>query len=373
MHLNQITLLNFRNYEQATVSFNQGINIILGENAQGKTNLLEAVYFLASGKTHRTNNAEDLINLRKDFFKILVLVNNGIRENSLEVSYKKGEGKTTRINGIIKRKREDLFDQISTVFFSPDDLRIVKGGPCERREFVDEIITQIKPTYRFIKMRYVKILKQRNALFRSGLENERIVEQLSAWDEQLVSFGAKIIWKRANLLEAFNNKAKWIYQALAPQEWLTVRYQPSIGPGSSIEEIEDKFRIELEKRRMTDIELGVTSVGPHRDDFRIEVNSKDSRIHSSQGEQRCIVLSLKMAAGLLIREETETEPIFLFDDVMSELDERRRRALFNLFFKREQVIITSTSQMYFGSLLKGGKTVSLFTVSQGKVKKIGRY
>ncbi len=304
--------MNFRNLKDTTVDFSNGINIFCGENAQGKTNLLEAVYMCSSGRSHRTGNVGQLVRFGYDETHIRTFV---IRDNSadrIDVSIHRDKRKGMAVNGIPVKRMTDFFGNLNAVMFSPEDLRLVKGGPSERRRFIDMELCQLSRVYCHDLQNYYKVLKQRNNLLKTNGFDEKM---LDIWDEQLCSYGEKIIEKRKIFTERLNEISREIHSDITDKrEELMVQYKPNS------RELAEKLAF---YRRM-DISLGTTSCGPHKDDMLIFIDGNDSKLYGSQGQQRTAALSVKLAEIELVKAETGESPILLLDDVLSELDEKRQ-------------------------------------------------
>lgn len=366
MYVESIKLINFRNYLNLDIELNKKLNIFLGPNAQGKTNLLESIYISSSGKSYRTSRDRELINVNKDAGYIGIKVIKDEFEKYIEVKFERSRNKRIRINKIETDKLSDLIGQINVVIFSPEDLNLVKGGPSERRTFLDEEISQIRPRYKHSLNKYNKILFQRNNLLKQIKYNNKDLKMIDVWNSQLIDSGAEVILSRREFVDKLAVISKDIHTKLTEDnEDLTVEYLPSFQIDKLDKEgIKEKFRKCLEADLNKDIEKGTTSLGPHKDDIDILINNMSSRIYGSQGQQRTSALSLKLAEVDLIKQEIGEYPILLLDDVLSELDINRRKSIINTF-KDVQTIITSTDDVEIDELDKKNK--SIFIINNGKI------
>lgn len=366
MHVESIKLINFRNYINLDIKLNKNLNIFLGPNAQGKTNLLESIYISSSGKSYRTSRDRELINVDKDAGYIGLKVIKDEFEKYIEVKFERDRNKRVRINRVETDKLSELIGQINVVIFSPEDLNLVKGGPSERRTFLDEEISQIKPRYKHNLSQYNKILFQRNNLLKQIKYNNKDLKMIDVWNTQLIDSGIEVILSRKEFIGKLSLISRDIHTKLTEDnEELSVNYLPSFNIDKlDKEEIKEKFRKLLEKDLNKDIEKGTTSLGPHKDDVDILINNMSSRIYGSQGQQRTSALSLKLAEVDLIKQEIGEYPILLLDDVLSELDINRRKSIIKTF-KDVQTIITTTDDVEIDEL--GKKNKSIFIINNGKI------
>ena len=341
MHIKKVRVTNFRNYDNALVEFSKGISLIAGANAQGKTNLVESLVLCSTAKSPRTSNLQDLIKDGKQnaFADVVVERNYGevIISFSLDL---KGE-KRFKVNGNDVSKIGDIFGNIVVIYFCPNDLEIVSHSPAERREFMDTDISQLSGAYYNLLQRYNKILMQRNRLLKTERDRTMLLSQLSVWNEQLASCAALIVKTRKGFIEKLKGPAKDAMQYISSsKDVLEVEYVGA--KGQTAEEIKQELLKGLEYNLERDIELGYTSIGPHRDDIYFGLNGKDARSFSSQGQQRSIVLALKLAEMEIFKNEMGESPILVLDDVFSELDTTRQRKLYERM-KEYQTIITGTT------------------------------
>ncbi len=341
MYINSIELNNFRNYDNEIVYLKPGLNVIMGDNAQGKTNLLESIYLASIGKSPRVSKEKDLIKWNSTFAKITIeYVKNEINHKKLEIFLSTTQNKSIKVNGYYLKKISQLLGEIYTVYFSPDELGLVKNGPNERRRFLDIAICQFDSNYFYNLNKYFEILEQRNRLLKSSTNPKVIGDTLSIWNEQLASYGAKIIYSRLQFINILSSIASDIHLDLTDgKETFRIEYVGIID--TDIKCIESKLLQAIEDSKDKDIALGYTCVGPQRDDIKLIVNDIDIRSFGSQGQQRTVALTLKLAEMEVIRKESGESPILLLDDVLSELDDTRQNKLLEKI-KNYQTIITCT-------------------------------
>ncbi len=345
MYLKNLKLRNYRNYEQQELFFENKINVILGENAQGKTNILEAIYVLAMAKSHRTTNDKDMIRWEQEYARIegLVLKKNGSMSLELIISKK---GKRARSNHLEQTRLSHYVGNMNIVMFAPEDLAIVKGSPQVRRRFIDMEIGQVSPTYLHDLSQYQKVLHQRNHCLKKlqmRLGNETVLDVLT---EQLVHLGAKVTLKRLKFIQILQELAKPIHERISRgTEELVVHYITNINISESMEllKIVDVYTEKLKAIKQKEIDRGVTLAGPHRDDLSFIVNGKDVQTFGSQGQQRTTALSIKLAEIEMIYSEVGSYPILLLDDVLSELDDFRQTQLLNAIRGKVQTFVTTTN------------------------------
>lgn len=365
MYVKKIKLINFRNYMNLDMELNKTLNIFVGDNAQGKTNLLESIYICSNGKSYRTSKDRELINLSKSKAYIgLDLVKENFTK-FIEIKFEKDTKKRIKVNKVELDRVSELIGVFNVVVFSPEDLRLVKEGPSERRNFLDGEISQIRPKYKYNLAKYNKILMQRNNLLKNRMHNN--CENLfDVWNTQLSQAGADIIVERIKFVEKLAIISKDIHNKLTGGiENLKLEYLPSFQiDGLSKKDIQIRLKSILEKNIEKDIQKGSTEFGPHRDDLDIIINDVSARTFGSQGQQRTSALSLKLAEVELIKSEIGEYPVLLLDDVFSELDLNRRKYLISTF-KDIQTIITSTDDIDLEELKEIEKKV--FFIRQGKV------
>ena len=334
MIIKRLELADYRNYEFLDLQFEKGTNILYGDNAQGKTNILEAIYVAATTKSHKGSKDKEIINFDKEEAHIRTYLEKEGIETRVDMHLRKSKSKGIAIDGKKIKKAADLLGLCNVVFFSPEDLSIIKSGPSERRRFVDMELCQLDSFYLYNLNHYNKIVNQRNKLLKDMYMNPQLKDTLSIWDSQLVSFGSKIIERRKLFVEQLNDIIFDIHKKLSGgKEEISISYEPDV----SIEEFENKLRINQDR----DIKLKITSVGPHRDDFAFLNGNIDIRRFGSQGQQRTAALSLKLSEIELVKKISKDNPILLLDDVLSELDSNRQNYLLNSIGEI-QTIITCT-------------------------------
>ena len=369
MYVKNIRLSNFRNYDNLSAEFENNINIFYGNNAQGKTNLLEAMFLCAFGRSHRPAKDNELVEFGGQGYTVSAEIEGAYGSPTIDISSQKGEKKSIRLNGIPVKKLGEMMGTLRIVMFAPEDLLMIKEGPGERRKFLDMSISQIKPTYFYDLQKYLKVLEQRNNLLREMVENPKLSDTLCIWDSALTESGARIIAARDAFIKRLSGNALARHSALTEDgENLEMRYLPSIRAENmeDIDEIRDLFNKLLERSRDREQKMGATLSGPQRDDFEVYVNGKDVKSFGSQGQQRAAVLSIKMAEIDIIKEETDEVPVLLLDDVMSELDKKRRDYLIK-GISGVQTFITTTDKRIFKNLKN--KDISYYNVTEGILKK----
>lgn len=320
MKINSLKLKNFRNYDLLSLEFDPATNIFYGDNAQGKTNILESVYLCATTKSHRGTKDRDLIQFEKDESHIEALVEKKGMVHQIDMHLKKNSPKGIAINKIPIRKASELFGIINIVFFSPEDLNIIKNGPSERRRFVDLELSQLDRVYLSNLSNYNRIVNQRNHLLKDISRQNSLIDTLDIWDLQLIEYGTKIIEARKIFIEQVNEIISGIHRKLTGErEDLFLIYEPNTG-NYTLEQA-------LMKNRERDLRMQSTSVGPHRDDVCFQSGNIDIRKFGSQGQQRTAALSLKLAEIEMVKRITRDKPVLLLDDVLSELDKHRQNYL----------------------------------------------
>lgn len=359
MYIKTLQLKNYRNYEDLSLNLEEGLNFVIGKNAAGKTNILESIYFLENGKSHRTNAAQELISWNEEFLNIAARVVLQDREIPVEASITRLGGKQLKVNGVVKKRLQTRSRPVLTVLFTPDHLKIVKEMPDHRRAYLDEVLEKIRSDYGYWRQQYSKILRQRNMLLKKVYTGRMKAEVIDYWDKQLVVAGVKVIEARRDVIKKLQVHASVAYKKIAEDDVVfTLEYENQLlKEVDSLEFLEERFLEGLVKKRKAEIERGQTLVGPHRDDMGICVDGVDLRTYGSQGEQRSASLALKMAELLIIMDVSRELPILLLDDVMSELDRSRRKALLEQIREGTQVIITSTQADYLKEMAIDGANV----------------
>jgi len=363
LYVSTLTLKNFRNYREISLEFDPKLNIFAGANAQGKTNLLEGLVYASIGKSHRSRD-EDLPTWGSGFFRISAVIQNHDRECQIEIGWQ-DRRKKILINGVKQRKAGDLLGKFNTVLFAPEDLQMVKGGPAERRSFLDLEISQLNPLYYYDLQQYYKILSQRNNLLKQIDQRRSSEGLLEIWDQQLIECGAKIYAKRMEILRKLSPLARLMQRKITEgKETLEIQYLSSIEASKeSPDEYKECWRRLMELSRKDELMRGYTLFGPHRDDLKCLVNQTDVRYFGSQGQQRTTALALKLAELELVKSEIGCYPVLLLDDVMSELDDLRQKYLLETIQERIQTFITTTNPSFFEPLGYG----KVFRIDQGKI------
>ena len=341
MWIEKIKINNFRNYKSQEINFNKNINIFYGENAQGKTNIIESIFLASIGKSFRTNKEKELIKFNEE--KTLVEINYEKSDRTGNIKIEIGEKKQVYLNGIKIKKLSELLGNINIVIFTPDDINILKGGPQNRRKFLDIMISQLRPNYMHILSLYNKTLEQRNNYLKQIKTEKKDENLLDIWDKKLIDYGIKIYEYRKEFLEKIKNKIKNIHKDITNgREDIEIKY-------ISDAITRQTFINELKSRRKLDIIKGFTTKGVHRDDFIIYINKKEVGTFGSQGQNRTAMLSLKLSELQVIYDDIGEYPILLLDDFMSELDSKRRESFLNNI-KDIQVIITCTEKLRLENL-----------------------
>lgn len=334
MYIESIQLKNFRNYESLELQFDKETNILYGDNAQGKTNILEAVYLCGTTKSHKGSKDKETIRFGEDESHIRMNVKRNELSYRIDMHLKKNRAKGIAINGLPIRKARELFGIVNLVFFSPEDLNIIKNGPGERRRFLDLELCQLDSLYLTDLAGYNHIVNQRNKLLKDLFMNPNLRDTLDIWDMQMIRYGKKIIEKRKNFVQELNTIIQGIHENLTGGlEHLEVIYEPSTES--------ELFEEAVLRNRDRDIRMKLTSVGPHRDDFCLMSDGVDIRRYGSQGQQRTAALSLKLSEIYLVKKKIKDTPVLLLDDVLSELDSSRQTYLLNSIHDI-QTLITCT-------------------------------
>ncbi len=355
MYIKEIKLENFRNYDLEKINLNEKINIIFGDNAQGKTNILEAIFISALGKSFRTNKDNELIKENKEFSKVEInfVKNNRNEKINLELSNKK----LFYINEIPIKKTSEIVGKINVVLFSPEDIEILRSEPIRRRKFLNIMISQLRPIYIHLMSQYNKTLEQRNNYLKQIKYENKSKKNLEIWDEQLVKLGLKIYEYRKEFIEKINNKIKEIHlKTTENKENIEIKYKFNINKENYLKKLKENIELDIKK--------GHTSVGIHRDDFEIYINNKNVGIYGSQGQQRSSIISLKLAEAEVVYDEIEDYPVILLDDFMSELDKKRINGFINNI-KNNQVIITCTEKISLDNMV-----YNLYKVDNAKIEKL---
>lgn len=393
MYLKKLELINFRNYSKLNLNFSKGVILIVGDNGQGKTNLLESIYYLSTGKSHRSYNHNELIRWEEDFSILRAEVSSESAkkiEHLIEIELKENNIKI-RVDKAYRKRKSEFISILPSVIFSPDDLGIIKSSPSNRRNFIDSILDQIHNDFYRTRLQYQKILNQRNSLIKSISSSMKIADNktLESWDDNIVKYGTKIIEKRYQFIQEirkdFIKYMKFFFDKLNVDifyvfSWNRKNFRGSYDDGSfdytgnnlgniirSKEEI-DSFGSKLKENLKKDLSFKTTTIGPHRDDFAILIDGKDIRSFGSQGQQRVASISLKLCELNILKEKLKTDPVFLLDDVLSELDLERKKLLIKAINNNLQTFITTTNINYLSDI--DINFTQKFSVKNNKIEKI---
>lgn len=353
MYISKIKLINFRNYEEQEITLHPNLNIFYGDNAQGKTNIIESIYLCSIGKSFRTSKEKELIKFDKDFTSVWIEYTKSDREGSIKIEIE--QKKNIFVNGIRIKKLSELLGKLNIVIFTPDDIQILKEGPQKRRRFLDMMIGQLRPNYVHCLNLYNQTLEQRNNYLKQIKLEHKPEEMLDIWDEKLAEYGEKIYFYREEFIHKIKQKINTIHKEITgDKEELEIEYESNCSN-------KQEYLTLLKERRKLDILKGFTTKGVHRDDFMIYINHELVNVYGSQGQNRTAILSLKIAELQVIYDEIGEYPILLLDDFMSELDEKRRNSFLH-YIKNTQVMITCTDKI---EIIK--QNAKLFQVSKGEL------
>lgn len=357
MIIKSLEIADYRNYDSLHIDFSSGTNILYGDNAQGKTNILEAIYMSATTKSHKGTKDKDVVNFRKEEAHIRTYLEKEGIETRVDMHLRKNKSKGIAIDGQKIKKAAQLLGLLNVVFFSPEDLSIIKNGPAERRRFVDMELCQLDQFYLYNLNNYNKIVNQRNKLLKDMYFNPSLRDTLNIWDSQLISFGSKIIERRQLFVEQLNEIILEIHRKLSGgRENLVIHYEPDV----LIDEYEKKMSLNQER----DVKLKQTSTGPHRDDFSFVVGDIDIRKFGSQGQQRTAALSLKLSEIELVKKMTRDNPVLLLDDVLSELDSNRQNYLLSTIGDIQTIITCTGLDEFVNNRFEIDK---VFHIESGKI------
>jgi len=367
VQIKTIALQNFRNHRSTVLALGPGVNVLVGDNAQGKTNLLEAIYLTCVGKGFRTPRDREMVKFGETVARVKTMATKRFGDVSVEVTISTVPGRTgkqIKINDIPIAKMGELMGSVSCVFFSPDELKLIKEAPADRRRFMDIDISQMDKVYFYSLLRYNKILQQRNALLKTISQGTAEMRGLDIWDEQLATAGAQVIRRRLVFCEQLRKEVTAVHKRIAPDEVIDVIYDGikcgAGGDGVAVP-VRDALVAALLAAREKDLRLRTTTVGPHRDDLAITINGKDVRSFASQGQQRTAALSLKLSELVIFETITGERPVLLLDDVLSELDADRQRRLLEMV-RDCQCVITATN-------FPPRDGFKIFKIKEGSVKK----
>ncbi len=377
MYLKSLELKNYRNYDHIDLEFDKNSILLVGNNGNGKTNLLEAIYYLSTGRSHRTHIQDELVRWGSGFSLIRASIYSGSNQKKflVEIEIRKNNVLKIKVNGVYQKRKTDFISILPTVIFSPDDLRIIKSNPGERRAFLDSILEKIYGDFSSLRLQYQKILIQRNSLLKSagGRLSSKHLETIDTWNDNLVKYGMEIILKRYELLHSikadFTGHIEDFFKGIIPDiryvfSWNRNEKEESHDPeknlrknkkdDSDIVMNKDFLREEFKKRLIEKLDIDLarktTTIGPHRDDFIVYFDGRDIRSFGSQGQQRISSISLKLCELKTLKDRLKTDPVLLLDDVLSELDTCRRKRLVKIIGGRFQTFVTATNISYLDKL-----------------------
>ncbi|QEV19083.1 DNA replication/repair protein RecF [Streptomyces alboniger] len=373
MHVTHLSLADFRSYARVEVPLDPGVTAFVGPNGQGKTNLVEAVGYLATLGSHRVSSDAPLVRMGAERAIIRANVRQGERQQLIELELNPGKANRARINRSSQVRPRDVLGIVRTVLFAPEDLALIKGDPGERRRFLDELITARSPRMAGVRSDYDRVLKQRNTLLKSAALARRHggrsmdLSTLDVWDQHLARAGAELLAQRLDLISALQPLADKAYEQLAPGGGpVSLEYKPSApGDGHTREALYEQLTAALEEARKQEIERGVTLVGPHRDDLLLKLGQLPAKGYASHGESWSYALALRLASYDLLRAEGN-EPVLVLDDVFAELDARRRERLAELVAPGEQVLVTAAVDDDVPGVLAGAR----YAVAEGAVERV---
>lgn len=374
MIINKLQLVNFRNYDHCSVSFDKMVTVFYGRNGQGKTNILESIFYSAFGFSHRTRKEEEMVKFSSEGMAVFLDFTKEGGNHSIRMKRYNDQGrnyKEIKIDGK-KTSLKDHYSFFNAVMFSPEDLQIIKGDPGLRRRFMDMEISQTDPVYYEMLIRYRRLLKQRNSLLKGIRDQNQPQEQLAPWDEEISDIGSHILIKRLDNIIKLKEISMPVFNALSDNtDSLEMKYEMKGNNGvffypekETINDIKDFYLKSLKERRFKDVMQGNTGIGIHRDDLKTYINKADSRAFASQGQQRCCALALKLSQIEYVKRISGEYPVLLLDDVMSELDQYRRNQLVNFINNKVQTIITVNDK----TLIPDLGSNQYFKVEKGNLK-----
>jgi len=374
MKIDTLKLVNFRNYENCSVAFDKMITVFYGKNGQGKTNLLESIFYGAFGLSHRTGKEEDMMKFSSGGMAVMLEFKKEDRPHSIKIKRYEEQGKNhkeIKIDGK-KTTAKNHYGYLNAIMFSPEDLQIVKGDPALRRRFLDMEISQTDPIYYDLLVRYRRLIKQRNSLLKMIREQNIAQDQLDIWDEEISNINAGILLKRLENIKKLKEICIPVFYALSDNtDELDMKYEVKANNGeilypeeTSLKKIKEFYYKSIRERRYKDIMQGNTGVGIHRDDLKTFINGADSKSFASQGQQRCCALALKLSQIEYVKKVCGEYPVLLLDDVMSELDVFRRKQLIGFISDKVQTFITVNDK----SLIPDFHSSHYFEIENGKIK-----
>lgn len=358
MKIKQLEVSEFRNYETLSVKFDEKVNILYGDNAQGKTNVLEAIYLCGTTKSHKGSKDKEMIRISKEEAHIRMMIEKAEIPHRIDMHLKKNKAKGAAIDGVPIKRSSDLFGLLHIVFFSPEDLSMLKNGPGERRRFLDLELCQLDKMYLYYLGNYNRALNQRNNLLKQIGFKKELADTIGVWDAQLAEYGTALMRAREQFIDELNELLPKTNAKLSGgKEELYVKYEPNVS--------EKEFEIKLKRNLERDLVLKSTSCGPHRDDISFYVEDNDLKLYGSQGQQRTAALSLKLAEIELVREKIKENPILLLDDVLSELDRNRQTYLLESITDLQTIITCTGLEEFIGDRKKYHK---IFHVVNGMIQ-----
>ena len=374
MKITKLQLVNFRNYDRCTVNFDKMVTVFYGNNGQGKTNILESIFYSAFGFSHRTNKEDEMVKFSSEGMAVLLDFEKEDGPHSIRMKRYLEQGKyhkEIKIDGN-KTTAKNHYSFLNAVIFSPEDLNIIKGDPGLRRRFMDMEISQTDSVYYELLIRYRRLLKQRNSLLKVIREDNQPQAQLATWDEEIADTGAQILIKRLSNIKKLKEICIPVFHILSNKaDCLEIKYEMKGNNGQlfypeedNVKDIKEFYLKSLNERRFKDIMQGNTGIGIHRDDFRTYINGLDSKAFASQGQQRCCALALKLSQIEYVKQVSGGYPVLLLDDVMSELDQQRRKQLIHFINDKVQTIITVNDK----TLIPDFGSNRYFNVEQGNIK-----
>lgn len=368
MIVKRLRIKNYRNFKEAEVELNDSLNIFVGDNGQGKTNLMESVYLASIGRTFRLNSENELINFKENNSFIEISLQKNGRDIKIEIHLEKNKRKQVFINGVKLDKTSEMIGVLNNVIFTPDDMKVIKGSPMERRKFVNIDISQIKPKYKYLLSKYKKICTERNIILKNYFAKADNKDIINIWNDYLVNIGTEIIIYRRDYINKLKKHAADIYADISGnKEKFEMNYSCNAAniDNTDREDIKRHFYDKLSSNFMYEVQNKTTMYGPHKDDIIIKINGRESKYFGSQGQQRSAILAIKLAEIEIIKEEIGESPVLLLDDVLSELDNNRKGFLIN-YIKGIQTIITTTDDHDINAMTKNYNKKK-FYISEGKI------
>ncbi|WMJ77994.1 MULTISPECIES: DNA replication/repair protein RecF [unclassified Sedimentibacter] len=371
MIVKSLKIKNYRNFEEAEIELNDSLNIFVGDNGQGKTNLMESVYLTSIGRTFRLNSENELIKFHENRSFVEVNIQKNNYEMKIQLQLEKNKRKQVLINGVKLDKTSEMIGILNNVIFTPDDMKIVKGSPSERRKFVNIDISQIKPKYKYLLNKYKKICTERNILLKNYYTKSKNKDIINIWNDYLVNIGTEIVYYRYDYISKLKKYSVDIYANISGnKEKFELNYLCNVGNLNNIDKDDFKkmFYEKINSGLQQEIQNGTTMYGPHKDDIIIKINEKECKYFGSQGQQRSAILAVKLAEIEIIKEEIGEYPVLLLDDVLSELDNKRKGFLIN-YIKGIQTFITTTDDHDL-NVLTENYNKNKFYINEGKIGNI---